>query len=114
MTLYELNQAGYASLPKMTKAELDIAKENIITFLKSHNSQYYMMLNHDNKYFTLFVYENNIDVEKMAREIISVSRSLGEIKSIEVNGDIIEIWILYEGKCDMYALFDYAKGVIQV
>lgn len=48
----------------MTKAELDTAKEDIITFLKSHNSQYYMMLNHDNKYFTLFVYENNIDVEK--------------------------------------------------
>ena len=114
MTLYELNQAGYASLPKMTKAELEKAKENIVTFLDVHNSSYYMMLNHDNKYFTLFVYENNIDVEKMAREIISVSKSLGEIKSIEVNGDIIEIWILYEGKCDMYAFFDYAKGVIQV
>lgn len=35
MTLYELNQAGYASLPKMTKAELEKAKGNIITFLDS-------------------------------------------------------------------------------
>ena len=114
MTLYELNQAGYASLPKMTKAELEKAKRNIITFLDSNNSRYYMMLNHDNKYFTLFTYENDVNKNKMASEIISVSKTLGEIKAIEINGDIIEIWILYEGKCDMYAFFDYAKGVIQV
>ena len=50
----------------------------------------------------------------MALEIISVAKSLGELKSIEVNGDILEIWILYNNKCDMYALFNYEKGVIQV
>ena len=114
MILYELNQAGYASLPKMTKAELEKAKENIITFLDSHDSSYYMMLNHDNKYYTLFTYIDKRDKDKMALEIISVAKSLGELKSIEVNGDILEIWILYNNKCDMYALFNYEKGVIQV
>lgn len=77
MTLYELNQAGYASLPKMTKAELDTAKEDIITFLRSHDSQYYMMLNHDNKYFTLFVYEDGINIEKWHVRL-SPSPSLSE------------------------------------
>ena len=48
-----------------TKAELEKAKRNIITFLDSNNSRYYMMLNHDNKYFTLFTYEN--DVNKTGR-----------------------------------------------
>lgn len=114
MTLYELNQAGYASLPKMTKAELEKAKGNIITFLDSNDSRYYMMLNHDNKYFTLFTYENDVNKNKMASEIISVSKTLGEIKAIEINGNIVEIWILYGEKCDMYAFFDYTKGVIQV
>lgn len=114
MTLYELNQAGYASLPKMTKAELEKAKGNIITFLDSSDSRYYMMLNHDNKYFTLFTYENDVNKNKMASEIISVSKTLGEIKAIEINGNIVEIWILHGEKCDMYAFFDYTKGVIQV
>ena len=114
MTLYELNQAGYASLPKMTKAELEKAKENIVTFLDVHNSSYYMMSNHDNKYYTLFTYIDKKDKDRMALEIISVAKSLGELKSIEVNGDILEIWILYNNKCDMYALFNYEKGVIQV
>lgn len=114
MTLYELNQAGYASLPKMTKAELEKAKGNIITFLDSNDSRYYMMLNHDNKYFTLFTYENDANKNKMASEIISVSKTLGEIKAIEINGNIVEIWILHGEKCDMYVFFDYTKGVIQV
>lgn len=114
MTLYELNQAGYASLPKMTKAELKKAKEDIVNFLESHSSNYYMMLNHDNNYYTLFTYKNDRNVNALTEEVISIAKSLGELKSIEVNGDMLEIWILYNNKCDMYALFNYEKGVIQV
>ena len=69
MTLYELNQAGYASLPKMTKAELEKAKRNIITFLDSNNSRYYMMLNHDNKYSNIpYNRQERIEVQKEITE----------------------------------------------
>lgn len=113
MNLYEFNQAGYASLPKMTKAEIEKAKEEIIRFLKSHDSNFYMMLNHDTRYFTLFTYKTK-SYSNMAKEMISIAKSLGQLKSIEINGDIIEFWIQYEGKCNMYAVFDYQRGVIQV
>lgn len=76
MTLYELNQAGYASLPKMTKAELEKAKGNIITFLDSNDSRYYMMLNHDNKYFTLFTYENDVNKNKWQARLFLFLRHL--------------------------------------
>lgn len=115
MNLYEFNKLGYASLPKMTKVEIEKAKEDILEFLSIHSSNYYMMLNHDQKYFTVFTYKDKrIEREKMAEEMISVAKSLGTLKSIEVNGDILEFWIQHDKECIMYATFEYEKGVIEV
>ena len=56
----------------------------------------------------------------MAKEIIEVAKSLGSIKSIEVGnndipGKMLEIWITnLSGECNMYGLFDYTGGVIEV
>lgn len=114
MTLYEVNQQAYEQLPKMTKAELEEAKEKLSKFLYNSYNTYYMMLNHDKKYYTVFVIKKEINILSIADEIIDVSKSLGQIKGIEVTDQgMVEIWISNSGECNMYALFPYDKGVIE-
>lgn len=116
MTLYELNQAGYASLPNMTYGEITKIKELITKFLNDHKSRYYAMINNDKRYFTVFAYKKDQNSTKLASEIVDVAKTLGNIKAIEVEDDMVEFWIMpfSEKECVMFALFDYKKGVIEV
>lgn len=117
MTLYELNQAGYAALPKMTKAELEQAEEKIVNYLKSNDSKYYMMINNEINYYTLYTYNSLHDYEKMAKEMIDVAKTLGSIKGIELSDseEYIEFWILdKKDMCRAYLMFNYEAGVIEI
>lgn len=118
MNVYDLNKAGYTSLPNLSEDELDAALDIIVQYLTTFDSNYYMLLNHDNRYFTLFTYKdfNNHDYYKMAQEIMDIAKGLGSIKSIERNGGLIEFWIMgaLDEDCKMYAFFDYAIGVVDV
>ena len=112
MTLYELNQAGYSSLPNMTYADILNNIKEIKKYLNEHSSKYYALLNNDLKYYTLFAIVSN--PSDLIAEIISVVTSLGKIKSIEATDSMVEFWIEYKGECHMFAFFDYDNGVIEV
>lgn len=115
MTLYEVNQQAYEQLPKITKAELESASKKMTEFFYQANSKYYMMLNHDKKYYTVFNTAKAQFFWEISNEVIDVAKSLGQIKGIEVTEQgMIEIWISNSGECNMYALFPYDKGVIEI
>lgn len=114
MTLYEMNQVAYNQIPKMPKAEIQKATEEIEQFLIKHDSKYYMMLNVDGRYYTVYTYNQEHDVKKMAFEMMDVATTLGILKGIEVRDDMIEFWIKDNETCNMYAMFDYTQGVIEV
>lgn len=117
MTLYEMNQLAYAKLPEITKSEDLINKKNdLITFIESFDDKYFMMLNHEKRYFTLFVNFRPLGV-RLAEEMIDVGQSLGKLKGIEIDkkNNIAEFWIQgSDNICRMYAVFPYDKGVIEV
>lgn len=115
MQLYELNQAGYASLPPLSKKEREKAYNKIIKFLNEISGNYYMMLNHNKRYFTLFTYgHDKIVPQYMGDTILEIAESLGTLKAVEDNGHMLEFWIDDGDSCDMYALFNYDRGVIEV
>ena len=114
MTLYELNQAGYNSLPAMTEQELNKAKEEILQYLTTFDGDYYVLLSNEKRYYTLFTYTEKHKYYNMANEILSIASELGELKAIERNGDIIEFWVSSGDNCNMYALLSYDQGVIKV
>ncbi len=114
MTKYELNQIAYNQAPTMSKAEIRKATEQIKDFLNSHDSKYYMMLNVEGRYYTLYVYNQEHDVEKMAAEMVDVAKTLGILKGIEIGENMIEFWIQKNKICEMYAVFDYSQGVIEI
>lgn len=117
MKMYDFNKIGYASLPSLTKEEEQKAVNLIHKYIKKKNETYYMMLNHDIHYFTLFNW-NSSSFMALAEEVLSVAKSLGSVKSVEVseNGEMVEIWILniMTNECYMYGFFAYDQGVIEV
>lgn len=116
MNLYELNQIEYAKLPDMTEAQLQIITYKLSEFLKKINSSFYMMVEPEGRYYTLYTYIKNKVEFKLAQEIIDVAKTLGDIKDIEILQDRVEFWIKpsHEEICKVFLLFDYTKGVIQV
>lgn len=115
MTLYDLNKAGYAALPKLSKAGWEEARNTLLQFVTTFNSDFYMLLNNDLHYYTIFTWQSgSYDWHAMVDTIIEIVKDLGKVKAIERNGDNVEIWIEQDGDCNMYVLFDYERGVVAV
>lgn len=119
MTLYEFNQVGYNSMPPMTKEELDEAKTLVKEYLRKTQSDYYMLLNNEEHYYTVFhrVTRYPIDTaDAVCNRIFSIAQELGTLKAVEIDNTFagVQFWITdnWDDKTKMYGLFDYARGVI--
>lgn len=118
MTIYELNQVNYGKLPALGEAELATADQTIADFLNWHRANYYMLLNHELRYFTLF-HQESPQFRHITREnIIAILQELGEIKSIEKTSDemAIECWVTMNNDPEdthAFILFDYDRGVVE-
>lgn len=74
-----------------------------------------MLLNNESHYYTIFMYEDySYPYSKMADWILDIVKDLGDVKAIERNGTVMEFWVMYDGECRMFVLFDYEKGVVRV
>ena len=115
MTLYDLNKAGYASLPSLTEKGWSDARDALLQYITTFKSDFYMLLNNDLHYYTIFTWQSrSYDWFSMVDAIIEIVRDLGNVKAIERNGPNVEIWIEQNGECNMYVLFDYERGVVTV
>ncbi len=113
MNLYEANQAIYQNAPSIT--DRDGAQAQIRNYLTTHPSKYYLMLNNDERYYTLYTFKNEFKFNKMAKEILDISLNLGDIKDIVTSDNgYLEFWIIYKEKPTMFILFDYTRGVIEI
>lgn len=112
MNLYEINQEAYKNTPPMKEEDvLNVVHEYVVT----HPSTYYMMLNHDIHYFTVF---NNSrrSIQKVSEAIVKIAIELGEIVDAVINSDnkMLELWIRYDGEIIMFGVFDYYRGVVEI
>lgn len=115
LTVYEYNKKGYASLPPYDSEGLKLAEKNIKEYLKNLPSKYYMMVNNDEHYYTLYTFKNEYKFTEMAKEILQIAKELGPIHGVEDGGNgALEFWINYNGECQLFYFFDYARGVIEV
>ncbi len=114
MNLYEVNQIAYKQLPDII--DLEPYKEKIYEFLRKTLGRYYMLLNHEVHYFTVFDYvSGNSSSEILVEELMAIIKGLGSIKSIEITEQGIEFWVVDNtGECHMYMFFDYSEGVITI
>ena len=118
MTLYELNKENYIRQPTLTHEKLLKLKPFIISFLDETKSKYYLLLNYTQRHYTFFTFPNkNYNPGELVNQLIELIEGIGEVKAIEKSGlgNMLEIWIKdNSGECDMYGLFDYSGGVIEI
>lgn len=113
LDLYSMNQMMMGQLPRITDKEMDNFKEGIISFKNSKNGNYYMLLSHENRDYTLFRIkdkDNSESDELFVKELLETLNNRGSIKSFEIKSEGIEIWI----NDSFYALFPYDLGVIEL
>lgn len=106
----ELTMQLYAQLPRQ-----EIKNNHDIIELINKEGQYFMLLNNDIRYFTLFHIDiaANEDFTSVLDEIIN---DFGEPRNIAVEKDgSITIWVYgKDGKVIDFHLFKYDNGVIEV
>lgn len=123
-TLYDMNKNLIQNSEKtLSQGMLNSKKEEIKNFLKKTNNEYYMLLCHERRDYTLFDlgYETyNTHKEKCQKTIdVLIDECLqnrGEIRGIDITKDkqAIEIWISIEDDSYAYYFFPYDKGVIDI
>ena len=115
MTVYDINKAAYKQQKTLSRDKILSYLPQINKFLTINPSNYYMLLNNELHYYTMFVWKNGA-VNDMTSELLKVVKSLGEVKGIEVQIDMIEFWVYDKEKddCFIYPFFSYAEGVIEI
>lgn len=119
MSLYELNQNVVSQMPTLDEYVLDVKETLIKSFIKETKNKYYMLLNNEWHYYTVFVVgllNPPKDSGPVQREITTCLFKMGEVKSIELTEDnkAVEIWVTGDdNKAHVFYLFPYDNGVIE-
>lgn len=116
MTLYEMNQQAYKALSNMIDKDINKNTKDLADLINKSTNNFFMMVCNELHYYTLFTWRNrkNHKPYNLAKEIIDVSKTLGNLKAIEISDDHAEIWIENNDECNMYMFFQYDAGVIEV
>lgn len=123
INLYEFNKINMGKLPILkTEEEILGAKSVVIKFLEENPATYYMLLNHENRYFTLFNFKSEGSKSNaksvMAQDVIECMEYCGfDLIDIclDEDGYALEVWgkKQTEQEACMYLLFPYDSGVIE-
>lgn len=117
MNLYDLNKQIISQLPDLTLDEIIQKNEKVvIPFLNQIDSEYYMLLCNELKYYTIFNVVDYLTEPAMTEELFACLHSFCDsLKSIELTEDgcAIEIWFVKDEETYVMYLFDYSGGVIQ-
>ena len=109
LSLYEMNKQLISQLKDISKED---ALEKIYQFYEHTPQGYYMLLNHENKYFTLFE-KNTNGFDTFGSTVLYCINNIGKIKTIDVYDDRLEIWITIKDNIFDYLLFPYDEGVVK-
>ena len=118
MKIIDMNAQLIAQLPALTHEELCDKMDDIIDFSDRTHGRYFMLLNNDLRYYTIFTKRraNEIgdDYGNIAEAVVDCLFAVGDkIKAIDVIDDHIEIWVQHEDRePNCFVFFDYTDGVV--
>ena len=126
ISLYELNRSMIKQQGPLEEKDIKL-KMNILKEFSNTFGKYYLLYGREINYFTLFVKDENWELESLDLGVIECLNNIGTIYSIEYTKekDAIEIWIEVETETStdtekseklitcMY-LFPYDTGIVKV
>lgn len=118
-TLYDLNKTMVEQGKKLSTTALENKKGDIIRFLASTENQYYMLLCHEKRDYTIFrltkkELENRTEIANILIDECLVNR--GDVKGIDLTKDkgAIEIWLSIDGEAYVYYFFPYDSALVEI
>lgn len=120
-TLYDANKALIKQTEKpLSPSKLREKKVLISQFCRQTNNEYYMLLNNELKYYSLFKVKDKsyVHYDKIAEETIDIFQTdfdapIYVIDKDEIGG-AIEVWVEIDKEMYMFLLFPYDMGLITV
>ena len=126
VSLYELNRSIIKQQGPLEEKDIKL-KMNILKEFSNTFGKYYLLYGREINYFTLFVKDENWELESLDLGVIECLNNIGTIYSIEYTKekDAIEIWIEVETETStdtekseklitcMY-LFPYDTGIVKI
>ena len=121
MTLYDLNKTAVRSLKKMNNMDVNRALEKVKDWYNglSNKPKYFMFLNKEHNYYTLFVQtKENSNVDNFIHEFKDLLMNWyadKDIRAIDYDNasGAIETWAMWDGEPTVAYLFPYDEGVVE-
>lgn len=117
-TLYDLNKTMVEQGKKLSTTALENKKGDIIRFLASTENQYYMLLCHEKRDYTIFrltkkELKNRTEIANILIDECLFNR--GDVKGIDLTQDngAIEIWLSNKEESYVYYFFPYDAALIE-
>lgn len=110
---YDIYKQKYDKEDPLDDYKLTCGEKVIEQYVKETNAEYYMLLNHEMRYFTLFQTGCSGDNTPIHKEVMALLDYFDNVKAITREDNGIEIWATFNGQLGMFLLFDYDKGVIK-
>jgi len=114
--MYSLNKSLYTSATPLSPTKIREGFEKIQrTYNAAKESTYYMLLNNELRYYTLF-HKSTDSIEPFGDVVKECVEGFGIIKDVaSVENNAFEIWVTTEkNETYCFMLFDYTAGVIEV
>lgn len=116
MDLYTLNKNIVEQLPNLNQKETEMLKTEIHQWRNKNyfNNGYFMLLNRDINYYTLFRWQNRND-ECLPDLVVECLEKIGKLKTWEVQEDKIELWVetpMPRKGCIAVYLFPYDNFIV--
>lgn len=109
MDLHTVNKMLMGQLPALdSKRVSDLILS--IAQLPVVGDKYFMLLSAERSDYTVFAFQDALNTNLFADEVMSILESRGEVKEYDVKDRAIEIWV----DDVFYALFPYDLGVIEL
>lgn len=118
LNLYELNKMAYSKMPVLEEdsEEWNTAIARVEGFVQQRTDAYYfMLLNNEMHYYTIFHIKPSGDVEESVADIfIECIKNIGQLIAVEMEPEnALECWIKCEDGIHMFLFFSYDQGVIE-
>lgn len=121
MTLFDINKASMSKIPFLTSEQKEKSKEIILNYLNKNLAQYFMLLCHEKRDFTLFNLSDNFTnlilntvIDDIYECIYNRGFDFAEI-CLDEAGTAVELWVknIMTQEAFLYLFFPYDNGVIE-
>ena len=128
ISMYQMNKDLIKGLKKMNNMAVNKALENVKEWYKNYiennsNARYFVLLNHEQHYYTMFTRDEKIKVKSIEQEVNNFVEAVkdiitnyygdNDIRAIDLDSNgAVEIWGMWDGEPSVAYLFPYDQGVV--